>query len=52
MQSVKDFTDQNLKEEIIKAQEDMDNAEYGTSDYNAAVAELHVAYHEAKRRRI
>lgn len=52
MQSIKDYTDSELKEQILKAQDDMDSIEYGTADYNAAVAELHVAQHESKRRGI
>lgn len=50
MQSIKDFTDEELRDQIINAQEELDSAEYGSGDYNTALAEKHVAEKEAKRR--
>lgn len=50
MQSIKDFTDEELRDQIDNAQEDLDSSEYGTADYNAALSELHVAINEAEQR--
>lgn len=50
MKSIKDFTDEELAEQITNAQEDLDSAEYGSGDYNTALAELQVATGEAKQR--
>lgn len=50
MQSIKKFTDAELLEQIDNAQDDLESAEYGTGDYNAAQAELEVATGEAKKR--
>lgn len=50
MLSIKDFTNIELLEQISNAQEDMDNLEYGTADYNAALSELTVAQAELNKR--
>ena len=50
MISIKYLTDEELFEQIDCAQEDLDSAEFNTGDYNAALAEKHVAEEEARRR--
>lgn len=52
MKSIKDFTDEELRDQITNAQEDLDNVEYGTGSYNTSLAELQVAKCEAKLRGI
>lgn len=41
--SIKDFTDKELLEQILNAQEELDSLEYGTADYNATLSEVMVA---------
>lgn len=48
--SVKDFTNQELLEQILNAEEDLDSLKYGTADYNAALSEIIVAKIELARR--
>lgn len=50
MISIKDLTDAELDKQIRDARADMDSAEYGTGDYNTALAELTVAEKEKKRK--
>lgn len=50
MLNIKDFTDKELDKQIQNAQDDMDQFEYGTGDYNRAVAELAIAKEEKKKR--
>lgn len=50
MRSIRDFTDQEMQEQIASAQELLDILEYGSGDYNAAKAEYEVAVKELSRR--
>lgn len=50
MLSIKNFSDSELLKQIADAREELDSAEYGTADYNAALSELHVAEREADKR--
>ena len=49
MKSIKDFTNEELNKQIEDARADLDASEYGTGDYNAALAELNVANKEKQR---
>ena len=51
MISVRDLTDNELLEQIKNAKEDLESAQYGTGDYNVAIAELRVALQEKRRRK-
>lgn len=50
MISIKELTDAELDKQIRNARTDIDEAEYGSGDYNTAFAELMVAEQEKQRR--
>jgi nitric oxide synthase oxygenase domain/subunit len=50
MKSIQDFSDKELYEQIKNTRNDLDEAEYGTSDYNSALIELNVAIRESQQR--
>lgn len=50
MINIDDLTDSDLDQQIEDARFDVDNAEYGTGDYNTAAAEIVVALKEKRRR--
>lgn len=50
MLSIKGFTDSELLEQILNTQSDLENAEYDSGDYSAALSELIVAKIELSKR--
>ena len=50
MFNIKDFSYDELKEQIENCRELLDEYEYGSGDYNICKAELHVAERELKTR--
>lgn len=50
MLNIKDFTDEELNNQITNLETDLNTFEYGTGDYNIALAEMEVALKEKKRR--
>lgn len=51
MINIRELTDEELEKQIENCRADLDEAEYGTGDYNSALAELHVAENEKNRRK-
>jgi hypothetical protein len=52
MLNIKDFTDQELEEQIANCQTELDEVDYNSGDYNHALAELEVALKEKARREL